>query len=170
MGIEAMVQRTLGHDVTGWLSYTLGKIDRDLGFIELPHDFDQRHTLNATAQWRLGAWRLGATGAVHTGRPLLYPQVVQCSGLDVPPIDVIRDPSHLRRPGATWRLDLRAERAFQLAGRTMRLSLELQNASLTREVTDYGVGASDPFDPSTYHVTEKTMFLPLPMVGLEVDL
>jgi hypothetical protein len=170
MGIEAMVQRSLGHDVTGWVSYSLGKIDRDLGFIELPHDFDQRHTLNATAQWRLGAWRLGATGAVHTGRPLLYPQVVACSDPDVPPIDVVRDPSHLRRPPATWRVDLRAERAFELAGRHMRLSLELQNASLTHEVTDYGVGATDPFDPSTYHVTEKTVFLPLPMIGLDVEL
>ena len=170
MGVEAMVQRALGHDVTGWLSYTLGKIDRDLGFIELPHDFDQRHTLNATAQWQLGAWRLGATGAVHTGRPLIYPQVTACSAPDAPPLDVIRDPAYLRRPGATWRLDLRAERAFQLAGRNMRLSLELQNASLTHEVTGYGIGATDPSDPSTYHVTEKTMFLPLPMVGLEVDL
>jgi len=170
MGVEAMVQRSLGHAVTGWVSYSLGKIDRDLGFIQLPHDFDQRHTLNATAQWERGQWRFGATGHVHTGRPIIYPQWAACSDPDAPPIDVVSDPSHLRRPGATWRVDLRAERAFQLAGWRMRLSIELQNASLAREVTGYGLAARDPSDPSTYQVTEKTLFLPLPMVGLDVEL
>jgi hypothetical protein len=170
IGVEAMLRRELGRDVTGWVSYSLGKTDRDLGFVQLPHDFDQRHTLNATAQWRRGSWRFGASGVVHTGRPLLYPQVVACSDPDAPPIDVINDPSHLRRPAATWRVDLRAERAFELAGVHMRLSIELQNASLTREVTGYDVTATDPSDPSTYHATEKTLFLPLPMIGLEVDL
>ena len=170
MGIEAMVRRELGRDVTGWLSYSLGKVDRDLGFITLPQDFDQRHTVSATAQWRLGAWRLGASGNVHTGRPIIYPTWTVCSDPDVPAIDVIRDPTHLRRPPATWRLDLRAERAFVVAGFRMRLSVELQNATMSDEIIDYSLGASDPSDPSTYRVAEKTWFLPLPMVGLEVDL
>ncbi len=170
MGVEAMLRGDLARDVTGWVSYSLGKIDRDLGFARLPHDFDQRHTLNATAQWQRGKWRFGASGAVHTGRPLIYPDVVACSDPDAPPLDVIRDPRHLRRPSATWRLDLRAERAFQLAGLQMRLSVELQNATMTPEVTGYEVSARDPSDPATYGAAEKTLLIPLPMIGLEVDL
>jgi hypothetical protein len=170
MGVEAMVRRDLGHDVTGWASYSLAKVDRDLGFVTLPHDFDQRHTVSATVQWRRGAWRFGASGNLHTGRPLIYPSWQTCSDLDVAPVDVIRDPAHLRRPPTSYRLDLRAERGFQLAGWTMRLTAELQNATLRREVVAYDLAFSDPTDPATYRVAEKTMFLPLPMVGLEIDL
>lgn len=170
VGMEAMVRRAFGDDVSGWLSYSLGKVDRDLGFTTLPHELDQRHTVSATAQWRLGSWTLGASGNMHTGRPYIYPQWAACSAPDAAPIDVIQDPTHLRRPGASYRLDLRAERAFAFAGWSMRVSVELQNATLTREVTGYDLDYGDPFDPSTYRVTEKTLFLPLPMAGLEIDL
>jgi outer membrane receptor protein involved in Fe transport len=172
MGIEAMIRRDLGHSVTGWLSYSLGEIDRDLGFVQLPHDYDQRHTLNATAQWRYGRWRLGASGNVHTGRPVIYPQLSRCPRGSGPVVDVSNEPTSLRRLPTTWRVDLRAERELRFSGWNLRVYAEMQNASLTKEVLGYEL-TSEPLNASgdvRYRVAERTLFIPVPIVGMEVDL
>jgi hypothetical protein len=159
VGAEVMLRRELSRSVTGWLSYSLAKLDRDFGFVELPGDFDQRHTLNATAQWRRGRWLLGATGHLHSSRALQYPQTDACGfGGMFTSLDA------LRRPSPNWRIDLRAERAFQFA--TWRLSLyaDVQNASLTKEIVGYAE------DPLTRQVLEQTVFLPLALIGLEAVL
>jgi hypothetical protein len=168
-GVEAMIRRDLGHSVTGWLSYSLGEIDRDLGFVQLPSDFDQRHTLNATAQWRSGPWRFGATGHVHTGRPLPYRQIATCSNGAV---SVVTNPAMSHRPPATWRIDLRAERTFELAHSQLRLYAELQNATFAREVLSYDA-EYDPnasTDTARFRGTPNTLLIPLPLVGLELVL
>src|SRR5262249_4001267 len=108
IGLEAMVRRELGRSVTGWLSYSLGKIDRDFGFVRLPHDYDQRHTLSASVQWRTGAWRLGGSAQLHTGRPAIYPQLAVCSEPGLLGVDFVADPTHLRRLPTSGRIDLRA--------------------------------------------------------------
>jgi len=159
IGAEVMVRRELARSVTGWLTYSLAKLDRDFGFVRLPGDFDQRHTLNATAQWRRGAWSFGGTAHLHTGRALRYPTSDACSSAG--PFTSL---DQLRRPAPTWRIDLRAERAYQLAGWRMSLTFEVQNASLTKEVSGYEV------DPETTRVVEQTVFLPLAVVGLEIVL
>jgi hypothetical protein len=158
--------------VTGWVSYSLGKIDRDFGFITLPGQFDQRHTLNATAQWRRGRWTFGATGHLHTGRPVEYPRLTTCGEGSFLFVNGNKSLDVLRRVPTNYRLDLRAERAFRAGGHDMRVYFEMQNASLTHDVLDYTYtnGTSDPHDPASYHVVETTMFLPLPLIGLEVVL
>ena len=170
MGIEAMVRRELGHSVTGWVSYSLGKIDRDFGFIRLPSDFDQRHTLNATAQWQRGRWRFGATGHLHTGRPVPYPQIASCdAGLGQKFDASVKSADVLRRLPTNYRIDLRAERTFQAGDWNLRLFFELQNATLSSEVIGYN---AEPVAPASAreHVVEDTLFLPLPLIGLEVVL
>jgi len=137
LGIEAMIRRDLGRSVTGWLSYSLGEVDRDLGFTRLPGDFDQRHTLNATAQWRHGSWRFGATGHLHTGRPVPYRLIAACSSANV---SAVSYPLLARRPPLGWRIDLRIERALQVARSQLRVYVELQNASFTRETLSYDGG------------------------------
>jgi hypothetical protein len=164
IGFEAMIRRDLGRSVTGWLSYSLGKIDRDFGVVRLPHDYDQRHALNATAQWRRGSWLFGASGHLHTGRPLTAPWLVHCEDGPDESVDVFTDPFHVRRPPLTWRVDVRAERAFQFSGWRMRLYVEMQNASLTREVVGYELLLNP------HRVVEKRRFIPLPMAGVEVAL
>lgn len=165
IGFEAMVRRDLGHSVTGWLSYSLTKIDRDFGFVQLPGDYDQRHTLNATAQWRRGRWLFGATGHLHTGRPSPYPELGVCG-----PFSALVTADHLRRLPTNYRLDLRAERSFTFDGWTMRLFFELQNATFTPEALDYEVQADNFGDPSTYHVATYSLLIPLPLIGLEATL
>jgi hypothetical protein len=169
LGIEAMIRRDLGRSVTGWLSYSLGEVDRDLGFTQLPGDYDQRHTLNATAQWRHGAWRFGATGHLHTGRPVPYRVIAACSSTTT---SVVSYPLLARRPPLGWRIDLRVERALQVAGSQLRVYVELQNASFTRETLSYdaeptsGDAGTVP-SPST---VPNTVLLPLPVIGVEVVL
>jgi hypothetical protein len=168
LGLEVMIRRDLGRSVTGWLSYSLGTLDRDLGFIQLPGDFDQRHTASAVVQWRHARWLFGATGHVHTGRPLPYRWIAACSGS----VSVAIDPALARRPDASWRLDLRAERAFEVAGSQLRLYVELQNATFERETLSYDAeyNSAAPYDVSRSRVEANTLLLPLPLIGLEVVL
>ena len=84
----------------------------------------------------------------------------------------VADPTRSQRPPATWRLDLRAERAFQLAGSQLRLYAELQNATCAREILSYDVeyDPSNPPDLSVARGTPNTLRIPLPIIGLEVVL
>jgi len=169
LGVEAMIRRDLGRAVTGWLSYSLGRIERDLGFVQLPSDFDQRHTLSATAQWRSGSWLFGATGQVHTGRPLPYRQIAHCAnGVTTD----VANPVLSRRPPTSWRLDLRAERTFELAGSQLRIYAELQNATFAREVLSYDAvyDPNAPGDMTSFRGTPNTLLLPLPIIGAELVL
>jgi hypothetical protein len=172
MGLEAMVRRELGRSVTGWLSYSLAKIDRDLGFIRLPHDYDQRHSVSASVQWQVGRWRLGSSAQLHTGRPAQYPQLTTCNFTNLTVVDVIKDPTYLRRLPTSWRIDLRAEREIRFSGWRMRLYFEMQDASLTSEPLAYELtnGIAPVGSTPSYSVTTRTLFLPLPMIGAEADL
>lgn len=169
LGLEAMIRRDLGRSVTGWLSYSLAEVDRDLGFTQLPGDFDQRHTLSATTQWQHGPWRFGATGHLHTGRPVPYRVIATCSAGTV---SVVSYPQLARRPALGWRIDVRAERALQVAGAQLRVYVELQNASFTRETlsddAEYaGEQTGATRSPGT---VPNTLLLPLPVIGVEAVL
>jgi hypothetical protein len=89
-----------------------------------------------------------------------------CSAGDM---DVLEDPAHLRRLPMYGRVDLRAERSVELGGWPMRVYVEMQNASLTREVIGYQLVAV-PSATLQFAVEERTLFIPLPIVGLEADL
>jgi len=167
IGFEAMVRGELGRTITGWLSYSLTRIDRDFGFVQLPGDYDQRHTLNATAQWRHGRWLFGASGHLHTGRPVPYPQLAVCSNGFV---GSVVSADRLRRLPTNYRLDLRAERSYTFDGWEMRLFFELQNATFTPEVINYELQTDNYADPSRYHVGQATLLVPLPLIGMEVTL
>lgn len=165
MGIEAMVRGRLARNVTGWASYTLAKIDRDLGFTTLPSSYDQRHTLNASVQWRKSDdWSFGASAMIRSGRPAIYPRIASCEVPGLPGAlneDVLYDPTHLRRTPAMWRFDLRAEHVFHRGAWTVRGYLELQNATLSRDVYGYEVS-----DGERLKVVERSFLLPLPFVGV----
>jgi hypothetical protein len=169
VGAEAMIRRDLG-SISGWISYSIGQSDRDLGFTQLPGDFDQRHILNATAQWRLGPWILSASGRLQTGRPLPYRRIARCSN-DTVAVLIKADES--RRAPTTVRADVRVERAFELAGSQMRLYVELQNATFTREIVTYDAlyGGTGPLvSPASYHEVPNTLLIPLPLIGMELVL
>jgi hypothetical protein len=162
LGVEIMVRRGFKHRLSGWVSYSLAKVDRDLPTGRQAHDFDQRHTANAALQWKKGAWTLGAGLHVHSGRPALYPRVYECFDEQFGPyLDGINDPTHLRRLPPSWRPDLRAERTLRFSSWTGRVIFEFQNAALRSESIGYTF-------TGTRVITDKIR-IPVPMVGFEAD-
>ncbi len=175
-GVEVMARRALGSSADGWVSYSLAKIDRRVPIGTFAHDFDQRHTLNAAAQWRLGKWTVGAAGHLHTGRPAKFPRVQRCElGPGQIQSIVVESPATMKRLPSTWRVDLRGERQLGTKRWDVRLYFELQNAFLRPEYLGYETRFDfSPQDPTgnTYSSTVETLklTLPVPMIGVEAHL
>ena len=80
-GIETYLKYDTGNKLSWWLSYVLSEVTDDVGEIhfdgslikktgELPRAWDQRHTLNIDANYRLSdAWHFNATWKQRTGWP-----------------------------------------------------------------------------------------------------
>ena len=85
-------------------------------------------------------------------------------------VDITSDPTDLRRLPTSWRIDLRAEREYRFSGWTMHVYAEMQNASLTHEVVGWDIEENHPFGSGNYRVVPTTLFVPLPIVGMEVTL
>jgi len=86
-GVEVLIQREQGR-LTGWISYTLSKSERDLYGRTVPYDFDRRHALGVVGNFQIGPrLRLGVNSQHASGTPLtpLMPEPI-----------FFRDP----RPGA----------------------------------------------------------------------
>jgi hypothetical protein len=170
-GLEVMLRRDLGQALSGWVSYSLAKFDRRLPIGTQPHDFDQRHTLNAALQYRVGRWTLGTSLHLHTGRAALYPQISICAAEPIREgepspgnyVDYRDDPTNLRRLPLTWRADVRIERRFRLAGLRAKATFEMINLLLREEVIGYQVDFNDQVRPAS-------LILPVPMLGLEAEL
>jgi len=85
---------------------------------------------------------------------------------------MVRYPLLARRPPLTGRIDLRAERALQVAGAQLRVYVELQNASFSRETVSYdaeyaGEQTGVVRSPNT---VPNTLLLPVPVIGVEAVL
>ena len=126
----------------GWLAYTLGKVTyRDFeDAAQYAPSQDIRHTISAVGRVRPGrGWMLGIKWRAQSGRPFT-PIVGRedvsefVDGIDWVP--VLGDYNSGRFP---WyqRLDVRAERAFRLAGANVNASLEAVNVLGRRNLYDY---------------------------------
>jgi hypothetical protein len=70
-GVEMLFQKKFGVQ-TGWLSYTLSKVQQDFPSLEadgFPASHDQRHEVKITDSVKLGAWTIGASWIFGSGRP-----------------------------------------------------------------------------------------------------
>lgn len=76
-GIEFLLQKKRGV-VTGWLGYTLGKVDYNFPAInsglDFPASHDRRHEVNAVAKYQWGVWSLAATWVFASGSPYTAPE------------------------------------------------------------------------------------------------
>jgi hypothetical protein len=148
-GLELLIERELGHDLGGYLAYTLGAARRSVGRAEGPALFDRRHVLSGALSYRFGSGvRAGVRGSFYTGVPA-----------DVAYLAAARDPP---RTSPFHRIDVRLEKRWRLndAGAFWALVLEVLNTTLREEA----LGKSC----SAYVCREDTVGpITIPSLGLE---
>jgi hypothetical protein len=148
-GLELLIERELGHDVAGYLAYTLGSSRRFVGRAQGPALFDRRHVLSGALSVRFGGgWRAGVRGTFYTGVPA-----------DVAYLAAARNPP---RTSPFYRIDTRIEKRWRLDdhGAFWALVLEVLNTTLHEEA----LGKSC----SAYVCREDTVGpLTIPSLGLE---
>jgi len=168
-GIELLARRPLSKRLSGWLSYTLSRSNRDTHFVSpdgvdtkvmVPNEFDRTHVLNAAIAYDVGRrWRLGLRTVFYSGTP--YSELKD--GLAVPPYNAYRNPNF-------FRLDVRIEKRWPLGkSGSLAFVIEGQNVTLSTETTSFGQTCmSDP--GSLMRCTQNRVKIgpiTLPSVGLE---
>ena len=124
IGLEVMVQEALARRLTGWVSYTLSRAERDAFFggqwIRRLSEFDRTHVVNVILAADLGArWRAGT-------------RVIAYSGLPYSTFTGIEGPPDARGPPFV-RVDLRVEKQWSAFGGNLSLVFEWLNALLAKE-------------------------------------
>jgi outer membrane cobalamin receptor len=163
-GVELLVQRRSNTGLTGWVSYSYGVnryTDRRTGET-FDGDYDQRHTVNAygavrlTSRWSVaGKWRAGSgipVDGYYEQRGDRYFLSAQRNTLRVPLYS---------------RLDVRANRAFNLRSTRLTLFVEVMNL-LGRD----NVRAERPgLNPRTHEVFGifNTMIPRVPSAGVLIE-
>jgi hypothetical protein len=123
-GIEIVVERRSSSGLSGWGGYTYGRARQSDGRIgeTFSADFDQRHSITAFGAYR---WRdttsVGATLRIGSGVPIPGYLSYRSEGL------FLSDQRNEVRLPSYARLDVRADRAFQLAGRRFQGFVEVVN-------------------------------------------
>jgi hypothetical protein len=163
-GIEWLVQRRHPNGLSGWASYSFGRLrqtDQSTGET-FWGDFDQRHTFNVYAQQRLSD-RLSVSGRFRLGSnfPVTGYLAEGHGGL------VLTDQRNGARLPVYSRLDLRVNRTFNFASKRLTLFVEVLN-----------VYNRDNYGPTDYsirvpgfevHDAVQTLFPILPSAGFLLE-
>ncbi len=137
-GLEVLLRRPLTKRLTGWLAYTLSRSVRREHFITLSggdalakvvSDNDRTHVLNAILAYDLGRrWRAGGRFLFLSGTP--YSTLAG---------NVPAPPYNNRRTPPFYRVDVRVEKRWPFAkDGFIAFIAEVQNVTLSKEVTPYG--------------------------------
>jgi hypothetical protein len=124
IGLEVLVRRPLTRRLSGWVSYTLSRAERDAYYgdqwIRRLSEFDRTHVVNLVLAADLGArWRAGTRFIAYSGLP--YSTVTGTVG-----------PPDARGPPFV-RVDLRVEKQWSALGGNLSLVFEWLNALLAKE-------------------------------------
>lgn len=89
-GLELMVRRRRGR-LTGWLSYTLSRVERSIKDINggeyFPAPQDQPHSINAVGSYEINErWTVSANFVYATGRPVTLPEEIFRYGHYIVPV------------------------------------------------------------------------------------
>lgn len=147
-GVEVAGRWKPGGRVSGFLSYTLSRSERnDHGTWRL-FDYDQTHILTLSSSVKLGrGWELGGTFRLVTGNPET-PVMGSVFDADVDAYRPVYGSTNSARSTAFHRLDVRVEKQFHIAGYRCAGYLDLQNAynRKNRESTTYNFDYSQRND------------------------
>lgn len=133
-----------------------------------PYLLDQTHNLHLMAGIQLARWTLGAKLSVASGNPYQRTQFT----VAIPGMPPIRDRGFGRLP-LFYSLDVRAERRWRKAHGDLTFFIDVQNATLHRNVEAYEgafetVDSGGNFSNDVFRVDDVIRGLPiLPMLGVE---
>lgn len=158
VGLELLVRRRLTERLTGWLSYTLSRTERDAFYqtisqsqwMRVVSQYDRPHVANVAVAADLGRrWRAGARVLAYSGLP--YSTTTGTVGTP-----------NAREP-PFFRLDLRLEKKWRALGGTLTLVFEWLNALLSKE--SFGTVCSGP--PPLQCAPQQIGPVTVPSVGVE---
>jgi TonB dependent receptor/CarboxypepD_reg-like domain/TonB-dependent Receptor Plug Domain len=164
-GFELFVTRRSVNGLSGWLGYSYA----DTHYTDLTTgetfvgDFDQRHTFNAYASYRVSdRTSVSARFRYGSNTPLIGYYYRESTGLSF-----LGDERNSTRLPTYSRLDLRANRTFQVSQGRLTLFLEVVNLYNRRNLRAHSAFV-DPYTLLVYGVTEK-LFPIIPSVGMTFE-
>jgi TonB family protein len=142
-GVEVLLRRPFSKRLSGWLSYTLSRSTRDEHFLTpsggdvqatVVSDYDRTNILNAILAYDLGRrWRAGGRFVFYTGTP--YSSTLSGNAPSPPYND--------QRTSPFYRVDVRLEKRWSfLKNGYIAFIAEVQNVTLSKEQTSYGLGCT----------------------------
>ncbi|MCI0515902.1 TonB-dependent receptor [candidate division KSB1 bacterium] len=170
-GLEFLLQKKRGA-ITGWIGYTLGKVDYTFPAINkgmvFPADHDRRHEVNVVAKYNLGVYSFAATWVYASGSPYTAPE----SQYFIPLLDGevnsyihVSDKNANRLPDYQ-RLDLSASRKFESDNWATEIGVSLFNTYNHKNVwyREYNL------DTTPITITDVVMLGFTPTVYIQMNL
>lgn len=129
-GAQLLLRQELAHGFFGWVSYAVSRSERQDGPTRARRlfDHDQTHVLGLVASYQLDRWTFGARFRYATGAPRT-PVVGAYYDVRGDQYQPLFGAYNSARLPDFYQLDLRAERDFLLAGRTLNVYLDVQNVT-----------------------------------------
>ncbi|HVK63187.1 MAG TPA: hypothetical protein VM694_01865, partial [Polyangium sp.] len=130
VGLEIYIRRKLTERLGGYISYTLSRSSRSIGFSSGPAQFDRTHVLNGAVSWEAGkGWRLGSRVVFYTGLPIAAADAAIWGKSRTDPF---------------FRIDARIEKRWNLKKRGwVSFVIEMLNATLSTEQTGVSCGPTE---------------------------
>jgi len=162
-GVEIFIQRRSVNKLSGWVSYSYGvaRYREAATNLSFDGDYDQRHTFNAYATYRLRpSFNLSAKFRYGSNFPIVG--FLRFDGTRL----VLSDQRNQVRMPAYSRLDVRANKSFNFDRWKLTLYAEVLNV-LSRENIRYTTQAD--IINGRLSINRDSMFPMLPIAGLRVE-
>jgi hypothetical protein len=177
-GLDVYLRQLERGGFSGWVAYSYGVTTRERDGLSYWPAHDRRHNANVVATYAPGGsrWALGSHVGVATGTPYTgwagvmnrwrYDPVRGAwSGPGSDGTEDVRGPRNAERFPFYWRLDLSAERRFEIGGTSIKPYLNLVNVFNRKNVFLYTLDSK--VDPPVIKGASQLPFLP--SVGLRME-
>jgi hypothetical protein len=175
-GVDVYLRQLERNGVSGWIAYSYGVTTRERGGTSYWPAHDRRHNANIVtayappeSRWALGSHLGLATGTPYTGWGGVMNRYRYDPIRNVWPQsdgnETVRGARNAERFPFYWRLDLSAERRFDIGGATLRPYLNVVNVFNRKNVFLYTLDTS--YNPP--RVKGGSQFPLLPSFGMRVE-
>ena len=177
-GLDVYLRQLERNGFSGWVAYSYGVTTRERNDQSYWPGHDRRHNANivagyapAKSRWALGSHLGIATGTPYTGwagimnRYRYDPVRNVWGGPRTDGDETVSGPRNAERFPFYWRMDLSAERRFDIGGATLRPYLNVVNVFNRKNVFLYTLDADN--DPPLIKGASQFPFIP--SIGLRMD-